>query len=55
MKKNLALRCHGDFGIFDDNTAMEKPEGEVAEDDLTNDLGRALCSVREDVRVKRRG
>jgi hypothetical protein len=43
------------FGAFDDDTAMEEPEGEEADDDPTDDLGRR-CTMREKiVKVKRRG
>jgi hypothetical protein len=30
---------HAGFSAFDDDDAMEEPEGEAADDDSTNDLG----------------
>jgi hypothetical protein len=33
---------HARFGAFDDDTPMEEPEGEAANDDPTDDLGQAL-------------
>jgi hypothetical protein len=36
------------FDAFDDDTAMEEPEGEAADDDPTNDLGQALHDAWED-------
>ena len=35
-------------GAFDDDTATEEPEAEVAENDPTDNLGQALCGERED-------
>jgi hypothetical protein len=39
---------HAGFGAFDDNTAMEEPEGEVADDDPIDNLGQTLHDARED-------
>jgi hypothetical protein len=39
---------HTGFSAFDDDTAMEEPEGEVADDDPTDNLGQALRDARED-------
>ena len=36
------------FGAFDDDIPMEEPEADVAEDDLSDDLGQALHNVRAD-------
>jgi len=54
MKDNEGVDCddyfssHAEFGAFDDNTAMEEPEVEVAENDPTDDLGQALRGAQED-------
>jgi hypothetical protein len=39
---------HAGFGAFDDDVAMEEYEGEVVDDDPTDDLGHALHDARED-------
>lgn len=39
---------HAGFGAFDEDTIMEEPEEEVAEDYRTNNLGQALCGAQED-------
>ncbi|XP_025820036.1 uncharacterized protein LOC112896317 [Panicum hallii] len=36
---------HVGFDAFDDDTAMEEPEGEMTDDDPTDDLGQALCDA----------
>jgi hypothetical protein len=39
---------HTGFGAFDDDAAMEEPEGEVEDDDPKDDLGQTLRNARED-------
>ena len=39
---------HAGLGAFDDDTAMEEPEADAAENEPTNDLGQALRDARED-------
>ena len=39
---------HAGLGAFDDDTAMEEPEVDAAENEPTNDLGQALRGARED-------
>ena len=39
---------HAGFNAFDNDTAMEEPEVEVAENDPTDDLGQALRGAQED-------
>jgi hypothetical protein len=39
---------HVRFDAFDDDTAMEEPEGEAADEDPTDGLGQALRDARED-------
>jgi hypothetical protein len=39
---------HAGFYAFDDDTAMEEPEGEATDDDPTDDIGQALHNVHED-------
>jgi len=39
---------HAGLGAFDDDTAMEEPEVDAAENEPTNDLGQALRDARED-------
>jgi hypothetical protein len=39
---------HTRFGAFNDDAAMEEPQGEVADADPTDDLGQALRNARED-------
>ena len=41
-------RQHPGLGAFDNDTAMEEPENEAAENDPTDELGQALCGARED-------
>ena len=37
-----------DLVPFDDDTAMEEPEADDAENEATDELGHALCGERED-------
>jgi hypothetical protein len=60
MEENEEEECednfsaHAGFGAFDDDTAMEEAhEGEVADDDPTNDFGLALHDAREDCESKK--
>ena len=46
---------HAGLGAFDDDTAMEEPEADAAENEPTDDLGQALHDAWEIVIVKRRG
>jgi hypothetical protein len=39
---------HAGFGAFDDDAPMEEPQGEVEDDDPTDDLGQALRDAREE-------
>ena len=39
---------HAGFSAFDDNTAMEDPEADAAENEPTDDLGQALHDAWED-------
>ena len=54
MEDNEGVDCdhhfssHAEFGAFDDDTAMEEPEVEVAENDTTDDLVQALRGAQED-------
>ena len=55
MEDNEQVDCddinfpiHAGFGAFDDNTAMEEPQADAAENEPTDKLGQALCSERED-------
>ena len=42
------ISIHAGFGAFDDDTAMEEPEADAAENEPTDDLGQALHDARED-------
>ena len=42
------IPIHAGFGAFDDDTAMEEPEADAAENEPTDELGQALCGERED-------
>ena len=39
---------HAGFSAFNDNTAMEDPEADAAENEPTDELGQALCGERGD-------
>ena len=39
---------HVGFSAFDDDTAMEQPEADDAENEPTDELGHALCGERKD-------
>ena len=59
MKDNEEVDCdghfssHTGFGAFDDDTTMEEPEAEAAENDPTDDLGHALRSARKDCKSEK--
>jgi len=42
------IPIHAGFSAFDDDTAMEESEADVAENEPTDELGQALCGERED-------
>jgi len=42
------IPIHVGFGAFDDDSAMEEPEADAAENEPTDDLGQALRDARED-------
>ena len=46
---------HAGLGAFDDDTAMEEPEADAAENEPTNDLGQALRDAREDCDSEKEG
>ena len=54
MEDNEEVDCgdhfpsQAEFGAFDDDTAMEEPEADAAENEPTDDLGQALHDARED-------
>ena len=55
MEDNEEVDCddvnfsiHAGFGAFDDDTAMEEPEADAAENESTDKLGQALSGERED-------
>ena len=62
MEDNEEVDCddvnfsiHAGFGAFDDDTAMEEPEADAAENEPTDEHGQASCGERKIVRVKKRG
>ena len=42
------IPIHAGFGAFDDDTAIDEPEADDAENEPTDELGHALCGERED-------
>ena len=42
------ILIHAGFSAFDNDTAMEEPEADAAENEPTDELGQALCCEWED-------
>ena len=49
------IPIHAGFGAFDDDTVMEEPEVDDAENESTDELGRHCAVSAKIVGVKKRG